>query len=210
MRHRAWTWWYLVRYARFAWLRIRHPDIECTGFVFLGRGVVIEHRQGYGRIRLGAWVHIGDANRIRCHEGTLSIGDKVVLGRDNTINAYLDVAIEPEALISDWVYICDFDHRSDDLGTSIRSQGIVKAPVRIGRGVWVGVKASILRGADIGEHSIVGAHAVVRGAVPPFAVVAGVPARIVRMRQPVAPRPEALDVTAITRAAVAERAGRAS
>lgn len=210
IRHRAWTWWYLVRYARFLWFRVRHPDIECSGFVFLGRGVTIEQRRGHGRIRIGAWVHIGDGNRIRCHEGSLSIGDKVVMGRENTINVYLDVVIEPEALISDWVYVCDFDHRSDDLGTSIRRQGIVKAPVRIGRGTWVGVKASILRGADIGEHSIVGAHAVVRGSVPAYAVVAGVPARVVRLRQPVVPPAREREVAAITQAAVEERVHRAS
>ena len=208
-RNRAWSWWYIVRYVRFLRFRIRHPDIECAGFVFLGRRVAIEHRRGHGRIRIGSWVHIGDDNRIRCHEGTLTIGDKVVLGRDNTVNVYLDVMIEPEVLISDWVYICDFDHRSDDLSVSIRSQGIVKAPVRIGRGTWIGVKASVLRGADIGEHSIVGAHAVVRGDVPPFAIVAGVPARVVRMRRPVTPPAAVRDVASATEAAVAARIGRA-
>lgn len=129
------------------------------------------------------------------------------MGRDNTINVYLDVSIEPEVLISDWVYVCDFDHRSDDLSTSIRSQGIVKSPVRIGRGSWVGVKASVLRGADIGEHSIIGAHAVVRGSIPAYSVAAGVPARVVRRRIPVAPPPSARAVAEATEDAVAERFG---
>lgn len=209
IRNRAWTWWYLVRYARFVSFRIRHPDIECAGLLFLGRRVTIEQRRGHGRIRIGAWVHIGDDNRIRCHEGTLTIGAKTVLGRDNTINCYLDIAIEPEVLISDWVYICDFDHRSDDLGAAIRSQGIVKAPVRIGRGTWIGVRASILRGADIGEHSIVGAHAVVRGTVVPHSVVAGIPARVVRARRPVDAPVEVEGIDAATRAAVQARVARA-
>jgi len=209
IRNRAWTWWYLVRYARFVRFRIRHPRIECAGLVFLGRRVTIEQRRGHGRIRIGAWVHIGDDNRIRCHEGTLRIGDKSVLGRDNTINCYMDISIEPETLISDWVYICDFDHRSDDIHTAIRRQGIVKAPVRIGRGSWIGVKASLLRGADIGEHSIVGAHAVVRGAVPPHSVVAGIPARVVRARHPIPPPPEVQEIEAATRAAVEARVARA-
>lgn len=209
IRNRAWTWWYLVRYARFVSFRIRHPDIECAGLLFLGRRVTIEQRRGHGRIRIGAWVHIGDDNRIRCHEGTLTIGAKTVLGRDNTINCYLDIAIEPEVLISDWVYICDFDHRSDDLGAAIRSQGIVKAPVRIGRGTWIGVRASILRGADIGEHSIVGAHAVVRGTVVPHSVVAGIPARVVRARRPVDAPVEVAGIDAATRAAVQARVARA-
>lgn len=208
VRNRAWSWWYLVRYARFLRFRVLHPDIDCAGLVFLGRRVTIEQRRGHGRIRIGAWVHIGDDNRIRCHEGTLRIGDKTVLGRDNTINCYLDVSIEPETLISDWVYICDFDHRSDDLDVAIRRQGILKAPVRIGRGSWVGVKASILRGSDIGEHTIVGAHAVVRGVVPPYSVVAGIPARVVRARRTIPAPDEVRDIEAATRAAVEERVAR--
>ena len=209
IRNRAWTWWYLVRYARFLRFRILHPEIECAGLVFLGRRVTIEQRRGHGRIRIGSWVHIGDDNRIRCHEGTLSIGNKTVLGRDNTINCYLDISIEPEVLISDWVYICDFDHRSDRTDVAIRVQGIVKAPVRVGRGSWIGVKASLLRGADVGEHCIVGAHAVVRGVVPDYSVVAGIPARVVRGRRPIPPPQEVHAIDAATRAAVEARVARA-
>jgi hypothetical protein len=54
--------------------------------------------------------------------------------------------------------------------------------VRVGPNVWVGVKASILRGAMVGEGSVLAAHTVVRGAVPAGSVVAGVPGRVVRSR----------------------------
>ena len=64
----------------------------------------------------------------------------------------------------------------------IKDQGIVKSPVRIGPDVWVGVKASILRGAMVGEGSVLAAHTVVRGEVPAWSVVAGVPGRVVRSR----------------------------
>jgi acetyltransferase-like isoleucine patch superfamily enzyme len=64
----------------------------------------------------------------------------------------------------------------------IKDQGIVKAPVRVGPNVWVGVKASILRGAMVGEGSVLAAHSVVRGEVPAWSVVAGVPGRVVRSR----------------------------
>jgi acetyltransferase-like isoleucine patch superfamily enzyme len=55
-------------------------------------------------------------------------------------------------------------------------------PVRIRTGADIGVGAVILPGVTIGEHSIVGAGAVVTQDVPPFAIVAGVPARVLRMR----------------------------
>lgn len=183
VRHRAWTPWYLVRYARLLRLRLSHPEIRLTGMVFLGRGVRIEGRRGYGRIVLGRWVHVGDGTQIRCHEGTLRIGDKVVFGQYDTVNAYLDVLIGDATLIADWVYICDFDHVTSDVTQPIKDQGIVKSPVQIGPDVWIGVKATILRGTSIGRGAVIAAHAVVRGAVEEFTIVGGVPARVLKDRR---------------------------
>ena len=184
-RHRAWSWWYLVRYWRFIWLRIRHRNVVTTGFVFLGKRVEIHARRGYGRIILGRWVHIGDENRLRCHEGTLTIGDKCVFGRDNTVNTYLDIEIGTSTIIADWVYICDFDHVTQDVHRPIKDQGLIKSAVRIGPDVWIGVKASVLRGAPIGHGSVVAAHSVVRGEVPAMSIVGGVPARVLKDRRTV-------------------------
>lgn len=183
VRHRAWTLYYLVRYVRLLRLRRRHPSIILQGMVFLGRRVELEVRPGYGRLILGGWVHIGDGTALRSHEGTLRVGDKTVFGRNTIVNSYLDVEIGPGALISDFVYIGDFDHRTDDVKLPIKDQGIVKAPVRIGAGCWLGVKATVLRGCSVGDGAVVGANSVVTRDVPPYAVVAGVPARVIADRQ---------------------------
>lgn len=183
IRNRAWSWWYLVRYWRFFLLRIRSPHIITEGFVFLGRRVEVHARKGYGRLILGRWVHIGDENRLRCHEGTLRVGDKCVFGRDNTVNCYLDIEFGAATIVADWVYVCDFDHVTDDIHIPIKDQGIIKSPVRIGPDVWVGTKASILRGTRIGQGSVVAAHAVVKGDVAPFTVVGGAPARPLKDRR---------------------------
>ncbi len=204
VRHRAWTAYHLVRYWRFLVLRVRHPHVVTEGMVYLGRGVELSARRGYGRIVLGRWVHLGDGNRLRAHEGTLRIGDKTVLGRENTLNCYLDLEIGPRGIVADWVYMCDFDHRTDDVHRPIKDQGIVKAPVRIGEDVWVGVKASVLRGSDVGRGSVLAAHTVVRGDVAPFSVVAGVPGRVVRDRV------AAYDAAAVERAALREMAEKAA
>jgi acetyltransferase-like isoleucine patch superfamily enzyme len=183
IRNRAWSWWYLVRYWRFFLLRIRSPHIITEGFVFLGRRVEVHARKGYGRLILGRWVHIGDENRLRCHEGTLRVGDKCVFGRDNTVNCYLDIEFGAATIVADWVYVCDFDHVTDDIHIPIKDQGIIKSPVRIGPDVWVGTKASILRGTRIGQGCVVAAHAVVKGDVAPFTVVGGAPARPLKDRR---------------------------
>ena len=198
VRNRAWSWWYLVRYWRFFWFKLRHRDVVTTGFVFLGRRVEVWARKGYGQLVLGRWVHVGDENRLRCHEGVLTIGDKCVFGRDNTINCYLDIEIGPGTIVADWVYMCDFDHVTDDIHVPIKDQGIVKSPVRIGADVWMGAKATVLRGACVGHGSVIAAHAVVRGSFPPYSILGGVPARLLKDRV------EIYDEKAATRAALAD------
>lgn len=182
VRNRAWTPWYLLRYWRFFWFKVRNPHIITRGFVFLGRRVEVTARRGYGQMVLGRWVHIGEDNRLRCHEGVLTVGDKCVFGRDNTINCFLDIEIGAGAIVADWVYVCDFDHVVADIQVPIKDQGIVKAPVRIGADVWIGTKATVLRASCVGSGSVVAAHAVVRGSVPAMSIVGGVPARILKNR----------------------------
>lgn len=183
VRHRAYTPWYLVRYWRFLRLRLRHRHVIVRGFVFMDRGVELYARKGYGRLVLGRWIHLGVHTALRCHEGTLSLGDKSVLARDVSINCYLDVEIGDSALIADGVYISDFDHKFDDLRIPIKEQGIAKARVRIGRDVWLGTKATVSRGVVIGEGAVVGANAVVTKDLPPYSVAVGVPARVIKDRR---------------------------
>jgi acetyltransferase-like isoleucine patch superfamily enzyme len=182
-RNRAYSRWYLVRYWRFFWFKLRNRHVITTGFVFLDRGVEIYARQGYGRLILGRWIHFGVDTALRCHEGTLSLGDKSVLARDISINCYLDVEIGECALIADNVYISDFDHKFADLTTPIKDQGIAKSRVRIGRDVWLGTKVTVARGVEIGEGAVVGANSVVTKDLPAFSVSVGAPARVIKDRR---------------------------
>lgn len=182
LRNRAYTPWYLVRYARLLKFRLANPHVVLRGMVFLGKRVELHARAGYGRLEIGRWVHIGDGNSLRCHEGSLRIGDKVVFGKDNTVNCYLDVEIGATTIVADWVYVTDFDHRIADVHIPIKDQGIVKTPVRIGPDVWIGTKVSVLRGTRVGRGSVLGAHAVVRGDIPEYSIAVGAPARVVRNR----------------------------
>jgi acetyltransferase-like isoleucine patch superfamily enzyme len=182
VRHRAWTPYYLKRYWRFAWFRLRHPQVITEGFVFLGKKLEIVARPGHGRLILGKWVHLGDETRLRAHEGTLRIGDKVVFARDVTVNCYLDIEIGASTLIADTTYICDFDHKTEDLDLPIKDQGLVKSPVRIGPDCWLATKVTITRGTDIGRGVVIGANSVARGNIPPYSVAVGIPAVVVRNR----------------------------
>lgn len=200
LRNRAYTPWYLVRYWRFCRFKLAHPHVVTTGFVFLGKRVEVVARPGYGRLVLGRWVHLGDGCSLRCHEGNLRVGDKVVFGRNIVVNAYLDVRIGAACILADLVYLTDFDHVFADVTVPIKDQGIVKSPVRIGSDVWLGTKVSVLRGTAIGDGSVIAANAVVTRDLPPYSIAAGVPARVIRNRQ------DAAAASAQTRAALAEMA----
>ena len=204
LRHRAYTPWYLVRYWRLLRFRLANPHVVLRGMVFLGRRVELHARAGYGRLEIGRWVHIGDGNSIRCHEGSLRIGDKVVFGKDNTVNCYLDVEIGAATIVADWVYVTDFDHRISDVHVPIKDQGIVKTPVRIGSDCWIGTKVSVLRGTRIGHGSVLGAHAVARGEIPAYSIAVGAPARVVRNRM------ADYEAAAAERAAIADMARKAA
>jgi Acetyltransferase (isoleucine patch superfamily) len=183
LRNRAYTPWYLVRYWRFLIFRLRNRHVIVRGFVFIDRGVEIYARRGYGRMVLGRWIHLGVGTALRCHEGTLSVGDKCVLGRGVSINSYLDVEIGAAVLFADDIYLSDFDHKYADLTVPIKDQGIAKSRVRIEPDVWLGTKVTVVRGVMIGHGAVVGANAVVTHDLPAYSVSVGVPARVIKDRR---------------------------
>jgi acetyltransferase-like isoleucine patch superfamily enzyme len=109
-----------------------------------------------------------------------------VLGQECTISAYQHISIGRECILADRVMLIDFDHGVVEVERPIRLQGIYKRDVHVGHNVWIGYGACILRGVSVGNNAIVGTSAVVTHDVPDNAVVAGVPARVLRMRD--APR----------------------
>jgi acetyltransferase-like isoleucine patch superfamily enzyme len=76
----------------------------------------------------------------------------------------------------------DFDHGVVDVDRPIRQQGIYMRDVVVGSNVWIGYGACILRGVRVGDNSVIGTNSVVTKDVPANAVVGGVPARVIRMR----------------------------
>ncbi len=180
------------RYARLLWryswrrvlTRAGHRW-RTAGMLFLGRGLELEIGRK-GRIDFGRFVWIGDGSKIRCHEGLVEIGEKTVMGQECTISAYQRVRIGQQCVIADRAMFIDFDHGVVEVDRPIRQQGIYKRDVIVGSNVWIGYGACILRGVSVGDNSIVGTNSVVTKDVPANAVVAGIPARVIRMRE--APR----------------------
>jgi acetyltransferase-like isoleucine patch superfamily enzyme len=174
---------YATLLLRLAWLKLRHGRrLQTDGICFVCPGVELEIKRG-ATLRIGRWAWIGHGCKIRVHEGEVSIGAKSVIGQECTISAYQQISVGRECIIADRVMMIDFDHGVAEVERPIRLQGIYKRDVRVGHNVWIGYGACILRGVTIGENSIVGTSAVVTGPFPANAVIAGVPARLLRMRE---------------------------
>jgi len=170
---------------RLAWRRFLTSAgwrMHLEGPVFFGRRLQLQIGRT-GCVRFGRWTWIGDGTKIRCHEGIVRIGAKTVLGQDCTISAYQHISIGEQCIVADRVMLIDFDHNVTEVERPIRVQGIYKRDVRVGSNVWIGYGAQILRGVTVGDNAIIGASAVVTKDVPANAVVAGAPARVVRMRE---------------------------
>jgi acetyltransferase-like isoleucine patch superfamily enzyme len=170
---------------RYLWRRFLTPAgwrWRTDGLVFFGRDLQLQVARG-AELRFGRLCWIGDGTKIRCHEGVVEIGAKTVFGQDCTISAYKRVRIGEQCVIADRAMFIDFDHGVTEVERPIRRQGIYTRDTIVGSNVWIGYGACILRGVRVGDNSIIGTNSVVTKDVPANAVVGGVPAKVIRMRE---------------------------
>jgi acetyltransferase-like isoleucine patch superfamily enzyme len=174
---------YALLGGRWLWLKLRwRGRLVTDGICFVCPGVQLEIGAD-AKLHIGRWAWIGHGTKIRVHEGEVRIGAKTVMGQECTISAYQHVAIGRECIVADRVMLIDFDHGVVEVERPIRLQGIYKRDVRVGHNVWIGYGACILRGVAVGDNSVIGTSAVVTREVPANAVVGGIPARVIRMRE---------------------------
>jgi acetyltransferase-like isoleucine patch superfamily enzyme len=167
---------------KWLWLKLRwRGRLVTDGLCFVCPGVTLEIGKG-AKLHLGRWSWVGHGTKIRAHEGDVRIGAKTVIGQECTISSYQHVSIGRECIIADRVMLIDFDHGVVEVERPIRLQGIYKRDVRVGNNVWVGYGAAFLRGVTVGDNAVVGTYSIVGKDVPANAVVAGVPAKLLRMR----------------------------
>lgn len=130
-----------------------------------------------GQIQIGAGTFVDRGAIIR------AMGGCVRIGKNCSVNAYAvlsgagGVSISDSVMIASHVSIYASNHVFDDIGRSMREQGLTAQGVVIEEDVWVGAGARILDGTLIGHGAVIAAGAVVTKSVPSYAVTAGVPAR---------------------------------
>jgi acetyltransferase-like isoleucine patch superfamily enzyme len=155
-------------------------------FARLGRDVVFEagvlvfHPEN---VEIGDDVYVGHYAILKgYHRNRMVIGSGTWIGQQCFLHSAGGIAIGASVGIGPGVRILTSSHRLDDRERPILHAPVETSPVVLEDGCDIGVSAVILPGVRVGRGAQVGAGAVVASDVPPYAVVAGVPARVVRER----------------------------
>lgn len=125
----------------------------------------------------GLWLSV-ERQAWESDEPVIRIGDGVAIRPYCTISAAESIVIEDDAVISSFTSVLDSDH-TFGANPNVLYNPLKTAPVRIGRGCWIGERVGVLRGSTIGEFSVIGANSIVKGEIPPYSIAVGAPARVI-------------------------------
>jgi len=140
------------------------------------------------RRRPAEFVNIGDHCSIRSHAQLYALGGSITIGDRCSVNPYCVLYGTGHLVIGNFVRIAAHTvivaamHKFDRRDVPIWEQGSEAKGITIEDDVWIGTGARILDGVRIGTGAIVAAGAVVVRDVPPFTIVGGVPAKVIRER----------------------------
>ncbi len=160
------------------------PNLALAGSA--GSNVVIEAGTrifDMPNVFFGSNVYIGhDAHLVGYHNGRLAIGDNCWIGPRCYFHGAGTIEIGDRVGIGAQVKILTSVHAEEGRDVSILYSDLSMSPVVIEDDCDIGVGATILPGVRIGRGAMIGAGSVVTADIPPYAVVAGVPGRVLRMR----------------------------
>ncbi len=132
----------------------------------------------WNKFELGNQSTIEDFSAINNGVGDVIIGNQTRIGLSNTIIG--PVKIGNDVRLAQNVVLSGLNHNYMEIDKPIHVQGVSTAPIIIEDESWIGANAVIVPGVTIGKHAIVAAGSVVTKNVPPYSVVAGNPARIIK------------------------------
>ncbi len=181
---------------------------KTEGLLFVGRRCKISFRN---KISLGKTVTIGDnveinglsksgvfiGNNVSILKNTiiectgviselgecLYIGNNVGIAQNCFIQVRGKVIIEDNVIFGPNVSVFSENHIFDNPELPVNLQGVIRKGVKIENGVWIGARAVILDGVTVGNNSIVAAGSIVNKDVPPYSIVGGVPAKLIKTRK---------------------------
>ena len=167
--------WFVIRFRKNLKIKMNckiHPTLIIKKFKYnkLGLKILLKGKNT---------IH---SNVIIQGSGNLEIGERTFIGSFSIIGVNEQIIIGKDVMIADSVSIRDTNHNFKNINIPMRNQGINTSPIIIKDDVWIGYGAVINKGVTIGQGAIIGANAVVTKDVPEFAIVGGVPAKIIKYR----------------------------
>ena len=173
--------------------------IRCPQRIRAGKGVVIDDYASVDvrveaddpadcGIYLGNNVVVGRQSILVAKRGSIRLGDGCNIGSQCRIATQSVVELGESVLVAAYAYIGPGNHQIDSGASGDISKPLIeremdiRGGVRIGAHTWIGTRATILDGVTIGRDAIIGAHSLVTQDVPDRAIVAGTPARVIRLR----------------------------
>jgi acetyltransferase-like isoleucine patch superfamily enzyme len=132
----------------------------------------------WNKFELGEDSTIEDFSAINNGVGDVIIGDRTKIGLSNTVIG--PVSIGNDTRLAQNITLSGLNHNYQDITRPIFKQGVSTAPIIIEDDSWLGANVVVLAGVTIGRHSIIAAGSVVTKNVPPYSVVAGNPARLIK------------------------------
>lgn len=140
-------------------------------------------------LKKGCPIYIGDDVSLEkgvvlstSERGKITIGNQVYIGEYSVISSKEEIEIGDHVLISPHNDIVDFNHIYQDHNQTINKQGFVARKIKIEEDVWIGSGSKVLMGVTIGKGAVIGAGSVITKDVLPYHVVAGNPAKTIKIR----------------------------
>jgi acetyltransferase-like isoleucine patch superfamily enzyme len=175
------------------WVTSTYPFISLGNRVWfhyrcdLNRSVASHMKVGNGvRIDRDTWINVPEPPQT--DEPTIILENGCGIGRGVTISAKNRIHLEQNVMVAGCSFITDHNHAFEDVTVPTALQGITEGgTVRIEEECWIGFGVTIVCGQGelvIGKHSVVGANSLVTRSIPPYSVVSGNPARIVKQFDP--------------------------
>ena len=112
----------------------------------------------------------------------LTIGNNVGIAQNCFIQVRGEVIIGDNVIFGPGVSLFSENHNFKDLSSYINEQGVTRIGVKIENGVWISSGSTILDGVTVGENSLIAAGSVVNKDVPPYSIVGGIPAKVIKYR----------------------------
>lgn len=154
----------------FKMAKVVNSNVEISS---IGDGCFLEHITTYGKIELGNNVSIsGPGTILHAVKGKIKIGSFSSIAQNVSIQEFNHNTKLPSTYAMQYHF---FSHRFED-------DVVTKGDIEIGEDVWIGSNVTILSGVKIGRGSVIAAGAVVTKSMPPYSVVGGVPAKVIKMR----------------------------